>query len=104
MFDYIRKPENSGQVYPGIGDRTAIEAHLRLRREGRAAHQGRRRLVGAAVYGISAFAPFSVAQDVPGMAKHLDFLAPMIYPSHWDKGEYWSRPRRPAVRHRQAAR
>jgi hypothetical protein len=88
MYDYVRKPENSGQVYPGIGDRTATEgitdfllkAAPRIRAAGAAA--------GAAVFGISAFAPSSVAQDVPGMAQGLDFISPMIYPSHWHAGEY----------------
>jgi hypothetical protein len=88
MYDYVRKPENSGQVYPGLGDKTPAEgitaflekAAPRIRAAGAAA--------GAAVYGISSFAPSSVAQDVPAMAKVLDFVSPMIYPSHWNKGEY----------------
>jgi hypothetical protein len=88
MYDYVRRPENSGQVYPGLGDRTPTqgitdflaEAAPRIRAAGAAA--------GAAVFGISAFAPSSVAQDVPGMAKFLDFVSPMIYPSHWHAGEY----------------
>lgn len=88
MYDYVRKPENSGQVYPGLGDKTAAEgitaflekAAPRIRAAGAAA--------GAAVYGISSFAPSSVAQDIPAMAKVLDFVSPMIYPSHWNKGEY----------------
>ncbi len=88
MYDYVRKPENSGQVYPGLGDKTAAEgitaflekAAPRIRAAGASA--------GAAVYGISSFAPSSVAQDIPAMAKVLDFVSPMIYPSHWNKGEY----------------
>ena len=88
MYDYIRRPENTGQVYPGIGDRTPTEAIVdfveiaapRIRAAGASA--------GAAVYGISSFAPSSVAQDIPGMAKHLDYISPMIYPSHWNSGEY----------------
>jgi hypothetical protein len=88
MYDYVRKPENSGQVYPGLGDKTAAEgitaflekAAPRIRAAGASA--------GAAVYGISSFAPSSVAQDIPAMAKVLDFISPMIYPSHWNKGEY----------------
>ncbi|MBA3742457.1 putative glycoside hydrolase [Sporichthya sp.] len=88
MYDYIRRPENTGQVYPGIGDRSTTEALTdfvelaapRIRAAGASA--------GAAVFGISAFAPSSVSQDVPGMAKVLDYISPMIYPSHWNKGEY----------------
>src|SRR5690606_21977316 len=29
-----------------------------------------------------------IAQDVPALAEHLDYVAPMIYPSHWGPGEY----------------
>lgn len=88
MFDYIRKPENSGQVYAGIGDRTAMEAVSDFVKEAAPRVKASGAFVGAAVYGISAFTPISVAQDIPEMAKHLDFLAPMVYPSHWGKGEY----------------
>ena len=88
MYDYIRKPENEGQVYPGIGDRTASEAIVDFVETASGRIHGAGASVGAAVYGISAFTPGSVAQDIPEMAKHLDFLAPMTYPSHWGKGEY----------------
>jgi len=43
---------------------------------------------GASVYGISADRPNDVAQDIPRMADHLDYVAPMTYPSHWGPGEY----------------
>ncbi len=88
MYDYIRRPENSGQVYPGIGSRTPAEAIVDFVEVAGPRIRAAGALAGAAVYGISAFAPSSVAQDVPGMAKHLDFISPMIYPSHWNKGEY----------------
>ncbi len=88
MFDYIRKPENSGQVYAGIGDRTAMQAITDFVAEAAPRVKSAGAFVGAAVYGISAFTPVSVAQDIPEMAKHLDFLAPMVYPSHWGPGEY----------------
>jgi hypothetical protein len=88
MFDYIRKPENAGQVYAGIGDRTAMEAVSDFVKVAAPRVKAAGAFVGAAVYGISAFTPVSVAQDIPEMAKHLDFLAPMVYPSHWGPGEY----------------
>ena len=44
--------------------------------------------LGASVYGIAASRPEEIAQDIPRMAQHLDFLSPMLYPSHWGKGEY----------------
>jgi hypothetical protein len=88
MFDYVRKPENSGQVYPGIGDRNATQAITDFLTEAAPKIRAAGAAAGAAVFGISAFAPTSVAQDVPGMAKVLDFVSPMIYPSHWHAGEY----------------
>ncbi len=88
MYDYVRKPENTGQVYKGIGDRTPSQAiadfvetaSKRIRPAGAS--------VGAAVYGVAAFTPKLIAQDIPAMAKNLDFICPMIYPSHWGSGEY----------------
>ncbi len=88
MFDYIRKPENTGQVYPGIGDRTASEAIVDFVETAGERTKAAGASVGAAVYGISAFTPVSVAQDIPEFAKHLDFISPMVYPSHWGPGEY----------------
>ena len=32
--------------------------------------------------------PFEVAQDIPKMARQVDYIAPMVYPSHWGPGEY----------------
>jgi len=40
------------------------------------------------VFGIAATRGDSIAQDIPKMAQHLDYVAPMLYPSHWNKGEY----------------
>ncbi len=42
---------------------------------------------GASVYGIAATRPTQIGQDIPRMAQHLDYVAPMIYPSHWGPGE-----------------
>jgi hypothetical protein len=43
---------------------------------------------GASLYGVSADRPTEVSQDVEVLADHLDYVAPMIYPSHWGPGEY----------------
>ena len=44
--------------------------------------------LGASVYGIAASRPQEIAQDIPLLSQHLDFVSPMLYPSHWSKGEY----------------
>jgi hypothetical protein len=90
LWDYIRRPEGSpdSMVVPGLGAGSSAEAvvdflthtHEELRRRG--AYQG------ASVFGIAANSGSSIAQDVPTMARAVDYLAPMIYPSHWGDGQY----------------
>ena len=43
---------------------------------------------GVSVYGIAATRPGQIAQDIAGMSEHVDYVAPMLYPSHWGPGEY----------------
>ena len=89
LWDYIRRPEGDPEtmVVPGL-DGTSSDSvtaflddtHAALRAEG--AYQG------ASVFGIAAAAGDSIAQDVPAMAAVVDYLAPMVYPSHWGPGMY----------------
>ncbi len=88
MYDYVRKPENQGQVYPGIGSRTPSQAMVDFVKTASDRIRAAGAQAGVAVFGVAAFTPALIAQDVPGMAQHVDFMAPMIYPSHWGKGEY----------------
>jgi hypothetical protein len=93
MYDYIRRPETrtgtlDGQVFPGIGDRTPEEAIADFCKDAQTKIREAGAFVGAAVYGISSFTPFSVAQNIPMMAKYLDFISPMVYPSHWGPNEF----------------
>jgi hypothetical protein len=89
LWDYIRRPEGAPDtmVVPGLeGPSSAAvssfltETHEALREQG--AYQG------ASVFGIAAASGDSIAQDIPAMARAVDYLAPMIYPSHWGKGQY----------------
>ncbi len=89
LWDYIRRPEGDpvSMVVPGLvgpsSDSVAsflAEAHGSLREQG--AYQG------ASVFGIAAASGDSIAQDVPKMATAVDYLAPMLYPSHWGAGMY----------------
>lgn len=89
LYDYIRRPEGklSSLVFPGldgtiedeIGSFLADTAHEFL---------GTRTRLGVSVFGIAARNPEQIAQDVPSMARHVDYIAPMVYPSHWGKGWY----------------
>lgn len=89
LYDYVRRPEGflEDMVIPGLRgspeDAIAefLEAsHRKLRRLG--AYQG------ASVFGVAATRPEQTGQDILAMAGHTDYIAPMLYPSHWAKGEY----------------
>ena len=40
------------------------------------------------MFGISATRPEQMAQDIRLIAPHVDYVSPMVYPSHWGPGEY----------------
>jgi hypothetical protein len=88
LWDYIRRPEGmENYTVPGLATspEEAIVEFTRLADE-RLAPYGVQH--GASVYGIAADRPEQIGQDIPAMAEHLDYVAPMIYPSHWGPGEY----------------
>jgi hypothetical protein len=89
LYDYVRRPDGSLDqlVIPGlrVSPEKAITRFVAL---------SRRRLRpygvehGASVYGIAATRPTEIGQDIPAIARHVDYVAPMVYPSHWAPGEY----------------
>jgi hypothetical protein len=88
LWDYIRRPEGmENYTVPGL-ETTPEEAIVEFTRlaDERLAPYGVQH--GASVYGIAADRPEQIGQDIPAMAEHLDYVAPMIYPSHWGPGEY----------------
>ncbi|MGE0879662.1 MAG: putative glycoside hydrolase [Acidimicrobiia bacterium] len=90
LWDYIRRPEGdpSTMVVPGLGDRVSSDVVADFLAETHAALRSLKVEQGASVFGIAASRPNVIAQDVPLMALHTDYIAPMVYPSHWNKGEY----------------
>jgi hypothetical protein len=44
--------------------------------------------LGVSVFGISASRPYPTAQDLGLLSPVVDYVAPMVYPSHWGSGEY----------------
>lgn len=90
LWDYIRRPEGdiTKMLIPDLGTTDAStvivrfleDAHQMLRDEG--VYQG------VSVFGIAATRGDQIAQNVAAMAAHVDYVAPMLYPSHWGLGEY----------------
>ena len=88
LWDYVRRPEGdpASMVIPGVDNSSnAIVGFL-----GTTGAALRERCVyqGASVFGIAADRPDAVGQDIPRIARHVDYVAPMLYPSHWVPGEY----------------
>lgn len=91
LWDYMRRPEGhpSTMVIPGLPDgQTSSEAIVDFLAESHEQLRIRGAYQGASVFGISAAAGDSIAQDIPAMARVVDYLAPMVYPSHWGPGMY----------------
>jgi hypothetical protein len=94
LWDYIRRPDGDPEamVVPGLSgdaDGATLEeavVDFAAAADERLARYGIEH--GASLYGIAADRPTQIAQDVPALSEHLDYVAPMIYPSHWGPGEY----------------
>jgi len=89
LWDYVRRPEGdpATMVIPGLPGSSANAIVDFLTTTG-AALRAHCVYQGAAVFGIAADRPDAVGQDIPRMSRHVDYLAPMLYPSHWGPGEY----------------
>ena len=91
QFDYVRFPSDgdvSSAVFPGAGGRdpgwtTARFVHFAA---GRLRPLGVR--VSVDVFGLSAARDLGIGQ-IPGrLAKYVDAVYPMVYPTHYNDGEY----------------
>jgi hypothetical protein len=89
LYDYVRRPDGdfSRMRVPGLQG-SATDAITSFVAESRRAVRPKGAFLGASVFGVAASRPELVAQHVPSMARHADYIAPMVYPSHWGSGEY----------------
>ncbi len=89
LWDYIRRPDGplDNLVFAGMegtpeqGIIDFVERANALLTPWGTGH-------GVSVYGISGTRPTQTAQNIPGMVPHVDIISPMLYPSHWGRGEY----------------
>jgi peptidoglycan/xylan/chitin deacetylase (PgdA/CDA1 family) len=89
LYDYVRRPDGppSTMVFPGLTG-TPEQSIVSFLGETRSALERYGVFLGASVFGVAATRPTEVAQDIPAMAEHLDYVSAMVYPSHWARGEY----------------
>jgi hypothetical protein len=92
LWDYVRRPEGpiDSMTFPGIQSSVdnVTGSVVEFLTKGQALLRPLRTLQGASVFGIAATRPGQVGQDVGAIALHTDYVAPMLYPSHWNNGEY----------------
>jgi hypothetical protein len=92
LWDYVRRPEGpiGSMVFPGIAsaDENVTSSIVEFLTKGQTMLRPLHTLQGASVFGIAATRPSQVGQDVSAIAMHTDYVAPMLYPSHWNNGEY----------------
>ena len=89
LYDYVRRPDgplSSMRVPRDLGHARAGDRRLPRRQpEGARRHERAARRVGVRRRGDPADRG---RPGHPGMAQHVDYIAPMLYPSHWGPGEY----------------
>lgn len=97
LWDYVRRPEGSldNMTFPGMqvpagGTEAEAVNNTVVSFLAEAARPLREACVfqGASLFGVAAREPNSIGQPVPAIARNVDYIAPMLYPSHWVRGEY----------------
>lgn len=92
IFDYIRRPDGNWNAMrvPNLPhtNAAAYQAINTFAEQSRTALRPLGAFVGAALFAQAVNAPQDTAQNVPQLAKYLDVVTPMDYPSHWLHGEY----------------
>ena len=91
LFDYVRRPDGkmSGMKIVGASKVPAVDI-AEFVHETRMAitAAGTKTAIGVSVFGVAATRPNEIAQNIPMLGKYVDYVAPMVYPSHWGQGEY----------------
>ena len=90
LWDYMRRPEGDlgGIRIPGWNGGDPSPVIVSFLAEAGAMLRDKQVFHGVSVFGIAADRGEWVAQDIGAMSDHVDYVAPMVYPSHWGRGEY----------------
>lgn len=93
QWDYVRFPSDgpvSQCVYPGKTDETdseVIASFLKYAREKLEPHAV---VMTADLFGLTSLVnhDMGIGQTIKLIAEHVDYICPMVYPSHYARGEY----------------
>ena len=90
LYDYVRRPEGdtAAMYFPDLQGAPSIAVARFVADTNAQLAADSNALFGVSVFGIAATRPEQIAQDIGLIAPHVDYVAPMVYPSHWGSGEY----------------
>ncbi len=90
LWDYMRRPEGnfSEMVVPGFDGSDPSPLIVSFLAEAGEMLRTHQVYHGVSVFGIAARRGDLIAQDVVAISDHVDYVSPMVYPSHWGRGEY----------------
>lgn len=89
LYDYVRRPEGELTEMTFTGMDTPPEVSVAtFVAETNDVLDPMGVELGVSVFGISASRPQPTAQDLGLLSPVVDYVAPMVYPSHWGSGEY----------------
>jgi hypothetical protein len=89
LYDYVRRPEGdlAELTFPGLDIPPEVSV-ARFVADTKTLLEATGTELGVSVFGISATRPLPIAQDIGLLAPNVDYVSPMVYPSHWGAGEY----------------
>ncbi|WP_344129815.1 putative glycoside hydrolase [Saccharopolyspora halophila] len=89
LYDYVRRPDGHIEQMriPNLKG-TPEQGIAEFLKETQSAVRSSGALLGASVFGVAVDRPTEIAQDIPLMSKYVDYISPMVYPSHWAEGEF----------------
>jgi len=93
QWDYVRFPSegrSSSMRFPGKDERTEVQVIGEFLEYAHEKLQPYNVWVAADVFGLVTRSErdLGIGQNFSEMSKHLDYICPMIYPSHYSSGEY----------------
>lgn len=95
QFDYVRFPSDGNtkkcRYIQQHSETTAVQAIVEFLTEAKNRLKLKRSVnISVDVFGLTTSVPhdMGIGQNIVEMAKQVDFICPMIYPSHYAKGEY----------------
>ena len=91
MFDYVRFPTDgdvSSAVWPGRVREPRATTIGRFLEYARSRLEPKGARVSAALFGLTATREMGIGQRPRELARHLDAMYPMVYPSHFGPGQY----------------